>query len=152
MDIIIFIIKAVLFSMAYSFVAGLVVMALALPFAATLSEREPSGAIGRVIGGLLIVIVCIICAGQGAILAAAVELSLEAVPGRWKLLWYWVGAFSSIPSALTEGAQQMASNSSSTPTTRIGIMIGPVFFVVFAIWPSLIPWPLASIGTFLAVK
>ena len=100
---------------------------------------------------LFVIVLVVVCAGQGAILASAVDSSLEAGPGRWKILWYWVGAFSSIPAALTQGARQMSTDGSSALETRISTMLGPVLFVVFAIWPSLIPRPLSSIATFLVV-
>ncbi len=125
-----FILKLLIFDFAYSFLVGLILMAIMLPIIAISKQEEP-GLIGYIIG---IPIGLALCAAQGIIVAAAVVLSLQIDPNRWTIIWYLIGFGFSVPIAFVKGL-----NDPNQRFLGFGILASNVSYILACIFPEHIP-------------
>ncbi|MBN9685987.1 MULTISPECIES: hypothetical protein [unclassified Corallococcus] len=155
MSLIWFIIKGYIFGMLYSgFIAVALVPAMPIAMAATpkpaqspsIESSEPNQK-NPLMTAIIITLVLALCSTQGAIVAAAVKLSLSARPDAWWPLWYAFGFGAAIPLAL--------GSRGDSDEGEFGKLVGFVGatggYILVCVWPTAMPNLLLRASMVLAV-
>ena len=126
-----FLVRAFIFDFIYSFLVGLCITVIALPFLAFSNSDEP----GQISSLISIVAGIVLCAIQGIMLAAAVVVALEIEPSRWSIAWYLAGFFFSVPIALTRSLGDPEQGGFA----GVGILSSNLAYILSCLFPQYIP-------------
>jgi hypothetical protein len=148
-----FLFSLLVFDLLYSFVIGLALMVPAVLISDSPEHSsQDSQTDGRVSWGQVLImaftilVAAALCAGHGLIVAEAVNISLVADPGRWRLLWWILGFLFSVPLALV----QSFGKSEDSTWEGVGCLISIATYIMFITIPSLPVGPFKTIGRWLA--
>ena len=126
-----FFFKAFVFDFVYSFLVGLVMTVVLLPFTVFSDSEEP----GWISFSISLTSGILLCAVQGIMLASAVVFALKVEPSRWDIVWYLVGFFFSVPIALIRSLGDSRQGEFATA----GILSADIAYVLACIFPAHIP-------------